>query len=95
MHGWAASASEAARLRLQATLQIAIDGKQIQLPPTQHPGRVLYAYVLDDAVAVELPLSATHGLSSDTKIDVTLGDYSYRLSGGNLNTLRSIAEKVW
>ena len=71
-----------------------IDGSPIALPPSSHPNNVLAAYVLDDSVAVELPVSATSGLSGESKIVVNFGTFNYQLSGGNLNTLRTVAERI-
>jgi hypothetical protein len=75
-------------------LSMTIDGSPIALPPSSHPNNVLAAYVMDDSVAVDLPVSATTGLSAESKILVNFGTFSYQLSGGNLNTLRSIAERI-
>jgi len=71
-----------------------IDGKPIMLPPSIHPNRVLAAWVLDDAVSVELPVAAVRGLSADSEIQATLGAYSYRLSAANLDTLRNVVERI-
>ena len=73
---------------------LTIDGKPIMLPPSMHPNSVLAAWVLDDAVSVELPVAAVRGLSADSEIQATLGAYSYRLSGANLDTLRNIVERI-
>jgi hypothetical protein len=73
---------------------IAIGGAQIALPPSLHPNRVLSGSVLDDAVSVECPVAALRGLSIDSKVEVTLGAYSYQLSGGNLDSLRTLAERI-
>lgn len=71
-----------------------IDGKPVALQPSMHPGRVITGSVLEDSVSVEVPVSATRGLSTESKIDVNLGAISYQLSGGNVGTLRSIAERI-
>jgi hypothetical protein len=78
------------------TVQVgmAIDGKPIMLPPSMHPNSVLGTWVLDDAVSVELPLAAARGLSVNSEIQATLGAYSYRLSGANLDTLRNVVERI-
>jgi hypothetical protein len=73
---------------------LTIDGKPIMLPPSMHPNSVLAAWVLDDAVSVELPVAAVRGLSADSEIQATLGAYTYRLSGANLDTLRNVAERI-
>jgi len=59
-----------------------------------HPNSVLAAWVLDDAVSVELPVAAVRGLSANSEIQAILGAYSYRLSGANLDTLRNIVERI-
>jgi len=71
-----------------------IDGKPIMLPPSIHPNSVLAVWVLNDAVSVELPVAAVRGLSVNSEIQATLGAYSYRLSGANLDTLRNVVERI-
>ena len=73
---------------------LTIDGKPIGLPHSMHPNSVLAAWVLDDAVSVELPVAAVRGLSANSEIQAILGAYSYRLSGANLDTLRNIVERI-
>ena len=73
---------------------LTIDGKAIVLPPSMHPNNVLAAWVLDDAVSVELPVAAVRGLSAGSEIQATLGAYSYRLSSANLDTLRNVVERI-
>ena len=73
---------------------LTIDGKAIVLRPSMHPNNVLAAWVLDDAVSVELPVAAVRALPTDSEIQATLGAYSYRLSGANLDTLRNLVERV-
>ena len=75
-------------------LSMAIDGRPVALPPSVHPSSVLTAAVLDDSVSVEVPLSATRGLSSDSKIEVNLGVFNYELSRDNVSVVRAVAERI-